>query len=56
MRMMMFFRRKRGVSTAFSEFIRNASAKEKKRVYTDVLKKATEKQNAVAHREALSPK
>lgn len=33
--------------TAFSDFIRNASSAEKKRVYTDVLKKATERQNAV---------
>ena len=29
-------------STEFSEFIRLASSREKKRVYTDVLKKATE--------------
>ncbi len=32
------------VSSPFSDFIRNASSKEKKRVYTDVLKKATEMQ------------
>ena len=31
-------------STPFSDFIRNASSKEKKRVYTRVLKKATERQ------------
>ena len=35
------------VSTRFSDFIRNASSEEKKRVYTEVLKKATERQNAV---------
>ena len=32
--------------TRFSEFIRNAPSKEKKRVYNGVLKKATEDQNA----------
>ena len=32
-------------STAFSDFIRNASAREKKRVYTEVMKKASERQN-----------
>lgn len=31
-------------STEFSEFIRNGSSREKKRVYTEVLKKATEAQ------------
>ncbi|WP_238389903.1 hypothetical protein [Pseudoxanthomonas koreensis] len=34
-------------SSPFSEFIRTASAAEKKRVYADVLKKATERQNQV---------
>ena len=34
-------------STRFSDFIRNASAAEKKRVYTEVLRKASERQNAV---------
>lgn len=34
-------------STPFSEFIRNASSAEKKRVYTEVLRKATERQNRV---------
>jgi len=34
-------------STPFSEFIRNASSAEKKRVYTDVIRKATERQNRV---------
>lgn len=32
-------------STPFSEFIRNASSAEKKRVYTVVMRKATERQN-----------
>lgn len=31
-------------STPFSNFIRNASSGEKKRVYTEVIKKATERQ------------
>lgn len=34
-------------SSQFSEFIRNASSAEKKRVYTQVMKKATERQNRV---------
>lgn len=34
-------------TTSFSEFIRNAKSGEKKRVYATVLKKSTEKQNAV---------
>ena len=34
-------------STPFSEFIRSASAREKKRVYTQVMKKAIERQNRV---------
>lgn len=32
-------------SSPFSDFIRTASSEEKKRVYGDVLKKATERQN-----------
>ena len=40
----MFLKKKTGKSTAFADFIRNASSREKKRVYTDVLKKATERQ------------
>jgi hypothetical protein len=32
-------------STQFSDFIRNASSAEKKRVYKHVLEKATERQN-----------
>jgi len=53
--MTLFFWRKRA-STSFSEFIRNASASEKKRVYTEVLKKATERQNAAAARETHTQK
>ena len=34
-------------STRFSEFIRNASAREKKRVYKEVLQRATERQRRV---------
>ncbi len=34
-------------STPFSEFIRNASSAEKKRVYKRVLEKASESQNLV---------
>lgn len=43
-------------STAFSDFIRNASSEDKKRVYTEVLKKATERQNAVLHGNAVAAK
>ena len=48
----MFFKRKLKVvaSTPFSEFIRNASSAEKKRVYKQVLEKATERQNQVLAR------
>jgi len=34
-------------STEFSEFIRNAPSREKKRVFSDVLKEATEEQKRV---------
>jgi len=34
-------------STPFSEFIRNASSREKKRVYKRVLEKASERQNRI---------
>lgn len=34
-------------STPFSEFIRNASSEKKKKVYTVVLKKATERQLSI---------
>jgi hypothetical protein len=54
--MNIFSRRKVLASTAFSNFIRNASAGEKKKVYTEVLKKATERQNAVIERDVRSSK
>jgi hypothetical protein len=45
---MFSFKRKPKVSsTPFSEFIRNASSAEKKRVYKRVLEKASESQNRV---------
>lgn len=42
--MLDIFRSKPKSSTPFSDFIRNASSREKKRVYADVLKKATDRQ------------
>ena len=42
-----FTKRKTIDSTPFSKFIREATSGEKKRVYTEVLKKATERQNSV---------
>ena len=48
---MIFKRKPKTVeSTPFSEFIRNASSREKKRVYKHVLEKATESQNRVLAR------
>lgn len=45
---MRFFKKHKTVaSTPFSDFIRNASARTKKRVYDEVLRKATERQNAL---------
>jgi hypothetical protein len=45
---MLFKRKPKTVaSTQFSEFIRNASSAEKKRVYKRVLEKASESQNRV---------
>lgn len=41
-------------STPFSEFIRYASSREKKRVYKHVLEKATASQNRVLSRAATS--
>jgi predicted CopG family antitoxin len=43
------FGRKR-TSSNFSDFIRNASSAEKKKVYTEVLKKATARQNELARK------
>ena len=39
-------------STPFSEFIRDASSRKKKKVYKDVLKKATERQNRLLRKKA----
>ncbi len=49
---MFSFKRKSKIvsSTPFSEFIRYASSAEKKRVYADVLEKATQRQLAVIRR------
>ena len=38
------------VSTPFSDFIRNAKSDERKRVYKDVLEKATESQRQLIER------
>lgn len=43
----LFAKHKAVGSTPFAEFIRNASSAEKRKVYTVVLKKATEQQMAV---------
>jgi hypothetical protein len=44
--MFSFWKSKPARSSEFSDFIRTASSSEKKRVYTDVIKKATERQQA----------
>ena len=51
---MMFFQRKpkAAFSAPFSEFIRNASSAEKKRIYKRVLEKASKRQNRVLDRVA----
>lgn len=43
--MKLFTKPKKVASTPFSEFIRNATSAEKKKVYTAVLQRATERQN-----------
>ena len=50
----MFLNKKTVRTTAFADFIRNASAGEKKRVYTDVLKKATERQVVIIEKACAS--
>jgi hypothetical protein len=42
-------------SSKFSDFIRNASAADKKKVYTEVLKKATARQNEVTRKAQSRP-
>lgn len=51
---LMFKRKKHPVaeSTPFSDFIRNASSAEKKRVYDRVLKAASERQNQLMEQAA----
>jgi len=53
--MTMFLKPKTVKSTPFSDFIRHASSAEKKRVYSEVMKKATDRQLGVIKR-ANSPK
>jgi len=50
--MLTLFKKKPTESTRFSEFIRNASSEEKKKVYARVLKSATDQQNEVLLRHA----
>ena len=54
--MWVVLKRKPAHSSRFSDFIRTASASEKKRVYTKVMKRASELQNAVLRRDARSSK
>ena len=54
--MKLFRSTKKVASTPFFDVIRNASSAEKKRVYTDVLKKATERQQAQLEHAAELPK
>jgi type III secretory pathway component EscR len=51
---MFFSKVKKVSSTPFSDFIRKASSEEKKRLYTRVLKKASESQNRVLAKAASS--
>lgn len=48
--MLSAFKKKTVRSTPFSEFIRNAKSDERKRVYRDVLEKATKSQREVLER------
>lgn len=52
---MFFLKSKKVASTSFSEFIRNASSKEKKKVYKIVLVKATERQRSVMEKRRSEP-
>jgi hypothetical protein len=54
--MNIFSKPKLAASTPFSDFIRNASSAEKKRVYAEVLKRATEQQNALLQTQAQPAK
>jgi len=48
--MFRLFKRRPTGSSRFSEFIREASSEEKKKVYTKVMQRASEAQNAVLGR------
>jgi hypothetical protein len=48
------FSRRARASSPFSDFIRNASAAKKKKIYTEVMKKATERQNETARKARAS--
>lgn len=50
-----FVARRVVATTAFSDFIRNASAGDKKRVYEEVLANATKRQNALVDRISRAP-
>lgn len=52
--MAIFFKSERADSTPFSDFIREASSEQKKRVYTRVLKKATERQTKLLQKASKS--
>ena len=48
----LFSKRKPEGTSALSDFVRKASAEDKKRIYTRVLEKATERQRALMQRAA----
>jgi hypothetical protein len=50
-----FFKRKGGAASALSDFVRNASSSDKKRIYTRVLERATERQRSVMEKAARNP-
>ncbi|HEY9037265.1 MAG TPA: hypothetical protein VIM96_11205 [Pseudomonadales bacterium] len=52
--MKMFSKPKALASTPFSDFIRSASSASKKHIYSEVLKKATERQNAIVNQGGLA--
>lgn len=54
--MKLFSKSKPRTSSAFSEFIRNASSEEKKKVYTKVIERASERQNAVVSSAHTTPR
>ena len=49
-RMSILAKKRTAKSTVFFDFIRNASSREKKPVYSDVLKRATERQQSIIRR------